>query len=145
MLCSYRPSPHAADATNKAMTDSVLRLAAQIYAPFDERESRRLRQYVAGVEELVASAFFQPGEQTLTLSADLGGQLKSTLVYPGEEAVRAVVGLFRQLYNRQEPTSYNAAGERAAEGLGPTPREPQPPLRPEEPARSAIRVTRRGS
>jgi len=89
------------------MTDSVLRLAAQIYAPFDERESRRLRQYVAGVEELVASAFFQPGEQTLTLSADLGGQLKSTLVYPGEEAVRAVVGLFRQLYNRQEPTSYN--------------------------------------
>lgn len=89
------------------MTDSVLRLAAEIYAPFDERQTRRLRQYVADVEELVESAFFQPGEQTLTLSAEMGGPLQSTLVYPGEEAVRAVVGLFRQLYNHREPTSYN--------------------------------------
>lgn len=89
------------------MSDSVLRLAGQIYSPFDPRETRRLRNYVSDVEELVASAFFQPGEQKLTLSAEMGGPLLSTLVYPGEEAVRAVVGLFRQLYNHHEPTSYD--------------------------------------
>jgi hypothetical protein len=89
------------------MSDSVLRLAAEIYSPFNVRETRRLRGYVSDVEELVGSAFFQPGEQKLTLSADMGGPLQTTLVYPGEEAVRAVVGLFRQLYNHHEPTSYH--------------------------------------
>jgi hypothetical protein len=89
------------------MTDSVLRLAAAIYSPFDARDTRRLQTYVSDVEELVGSAFFQPGEQKLTLSAEMGGLLQSTLVYPGEEAVRAVVGLFRQLYNHHEPTSYH--------------------------------------
>jgi hypothetical protein len=87
--------------------DSVLRLAEEIYTPFDARETRRLRNYISDVEELVASRFFQPGEQKLTLSAKMGGPLQSTLVYPGEEAVRAVVGLFRQLYNHHEPTSYH--------------------------------------
>jgi hypothetical protein len=87
--------------------DSVLRLAAEIYAPFDAHETRRLRGYIADVEELVGSTFFRPGEQKLTLSAELGGPLQSSLTYPGEEAVRAVVGLFRQLYNHHEPTSYH--------------------------------------
>jgi hypothetical protein len=89
------------------MTDSVLRLAAEIYSPFDARESRRLRTYVADVEELVGSTFFQPSEQKLTVSSEIGGPLQTTLAYPGEEAVRAVVGLFRQLYAHHEPTSYH--------------------------------------
>ncbi len=89
------------------MSDSVLRLAAEIYSPFEIRETHRLRGYVYDVEELVGSAFFRPGEQKLTLSAEMGGPLQTTLVYPGEEAVRAVVGLFRQLYNHHEPTSYH--------------------------------------
>jgi hypothetical protein len=89
------------------MPDSVLRLAADIYSPFSPRETRRLRAYVADVEELVASAFFRSGQQTLTLSYEAGGPLQTTLVYPGEEAVRAVVALFRQLYNHQEPTSFH--------------------------------------
>lgn len=84
------------------MPDSVLRLADEIYSPFDTRETRRLRTYVSDVEELVGSAF-QPGEQKLTLSAEMGGPLQSALVYPGEEVVRAVVGL----YNHHEPTSYH--------------------------------------
>ena len=89
------------------MSESVMRLAAEIYSPFDVRESRRLRSYIADVEELVGSAFFHKGEQKLTLSAEMGGELHSVLTYPGEEAVRAVVGLFRQLYNHREPTSYH--------------------------------------
>jgi hypothetical protein len=88
-------------------TESVLRLAADIYTPFGAQETRRLRGYIADVEELVGSTFFQPGEQKLTLSAELGGPLQSSLTYPGEEAVRAVVGLFRQLYNHHEATSYH--------------------------------------
>lgn len=88
-------------------TESVPRLAADIYTPFCTQETRRLRSYIADVEELVGSTFFQPGEQKLTLSAELGGPLQSSLTYPGEEAVRAVVGLFRQLYNHHEPTSYH--------------------------------------
>jgi hypothetical protein len=89
-------------------TDSVLRLAAEIYSPFDARETRRLREYVESVEDLVESAFFKHGKNTVTLSAEAGGPLMSTIDYPGEEAVRAVVGLFRQLYNHHEPTSYNS-------------------------------------
>lgn len=87
--------------------DSVLRQPRQIYAPFDIGETRRLRQYVADVEELVGSSFFSPGEETLTLTSELGGPLQTKLTYAGEEAVRAIVGLFRQLYNHHEPTSYH--------------------------------------
>lgn len=92
---------------DKSGTESVLRLAGDIYTPFDVRETRRLRGYITDVEELVGSKFFQPREQKLTLSAEMGGPLQSSLTYPGEEAVRAVVGLFRQLYNHHEPTSYH--------------------------------------
>ena len=89
------------------MTDSVLRQAAGIYSPFDQRETCRLLAYVKDVEEFVSSTFLRAGGQTLKLSASIGRPLTSSLAYPGEEAVRAVVGLFRQLYNHHEPTSYN--------------------------------------
>lgn len=98
--------PDAASADDAA-DESVLRRAEEIYTPFDGRDTRRLRTYVADVEDLVGSTFFQPGEQKLTISAEMGGPLQSKLVYPGEEAVRAVIGLFRQLYNHREPTSYH--------------------------------------
>lgn len=85
----------------------MLRQAGQIYVAFDVKETRRLRQYVADVEELVGSSFFSPGKEMLTLSSELGAPLQTQLTYAGEEAVRAIVGLFRQLYNHREPTSYN--------------------------------------
>ncbi len=89
------------------MDDSILRKAADIYASFDVRETRRLRDFVADVEALVSSSFFQPGNQTLKISGEAGQPVQSNLQYPGEEAVRAIVGLFRQLYNHREPTSYH--------------------------------------
>ncbi len=61
------------------MTDSVLRLAAEIYAPFDHRETGRLRGYVSDVEELVGSVFFQLGEQKLTLSAEMEDRSRARL------------------------------------------------------------------
>jgi hypothetical protein len=89
------------------MNDSVLTLASEIYSAFDAQESRRLREYVQDVEDLIGSAFFHSGKQRLTISAEAGGPMQTTLAYPGEEAVRAIVGLFRQLYNHHEPTSYH--------------------------------------
>jgi hypothetical protein len=86
--------------------ESCLALAAEIYEPFDLLETKRLRTYVQDVADLITSSFFQTGSQTLTLSFSMGHPLTTRLDYPGEEAVRAVVGLFRQLYNRHEPTSF---------------------------------------
>jgi hypothetical protein len=102
------PYPRRAMSAAPDNTDSALRLADEIYSPFNSSDTRRLRAYVQRMEHLVSSTFFQPGMNTLTLSAEAGGPLKSTLDYPGEEAVRAVVGLFRQLYNHHEQTSYNS-------------------------------------
>jgi len=59
------------------MSDSVLTLASEIYTTFEARESRRLREYVQDVEDLVGSAFFfHSGKQRLTISAEAGGPCK---------------------------------------------------------------------
>jgi hypothetical protein len=65
------------------MPDSVRRLAADLYSPFAARETRTLRGYIADVEELVASAFFQSGQQTLTVSCEMGGPLQKHAHLPG--------------------------------------------------------------
>lgn len=89
------------------MAGSILVQAHAIYDPFDQRETGRLRGYVEDVEELISSRFFGEGTLSLSISIETGGSVTSTLQYPGEEALRAVVGLFRQLYNHHEPTSYH--------------------------------------
>lgn len=89
------------------MAGSILVQAHAIYEPFDQRETGRLRGYVEDVEELISSRFFGEGTLSLSISIETGGSVTSTLQYPGEEALRAVVGLFRQLYNHHEPTSYH--------------------------------------
>jgi hypothetical protein len=89
------------------MSESPLERAAEIYAPFDAGETARLRQYVEDVQDLAASSFFKNPGQKVTLSwSDDDRTLRTELDYAGEEAVRAVVPLFRQLYNPTEPTSY---------------------------------------
>ncbi len=99
--------PSTAPPRLRLVSDSILREPAKIYAPFDPRETGRLRQYVADVDDLVQSSFFRPGDLKLTLSGNMSGAMQSSIEYPGEEAVRAVVGLFRQIYNHHEPTSYH--------------------------------------
>jgi hypothetical protein len=89
------------------VTDSPLSHAAEVYAAFDRTETHRLCQYVADVEELVTSSFFAAGNHSVTISGSTDESLTTTLTYPGEEAVRAVVGIFRQLYLHHEPTSYH--------------------------------------
>jgi hypothetical protein len=90
--------------------ESPLEHISEIYSPFDAADARRLRVYVDDVETLVASSFFKGPALSLTVGGpDLEGQgISEKLDGPNEEAVRAVAGLFRSLYDDNEPTSYNA-------------------------------------
>lgn len=90
-----------------ADVESPLQLASEIYAPFDGAETRRLRHFVADVEGLRHSALFSNPTNIVTISAGINQPLKEKLEFAGEEAVHAVVGRFRQIYNRHEPTSYS--------------------------------------
>jgi hypothetical protein len=88
---------------------SPLRYPAEIYAPFDEGEVFWLRTYVRLVTELTDSSFFNTAkDMSLTIGAETGSPLSEELEYPGEEAVRAIVGPFRQLYNHNERSSFDA-------------------------------------
>lgn len=86
---------------------SPLELAEQIYAPFTHAEVRRLQHFVADVEGLAKSALFSEQQNVFHISADMNGSVEQKLDYNGEEAIHAVVGRFRQLYNTHEPSSYN--------------------------------------
>jgi hypothetical protein len=101
-------SPHSElTLIDVAEPESPLELASEIYAPFDEAETRRLRHFVADVEGLANSALFSNPTNTVTISAGMNEPLKERLEFAGEEAVHAVVGRFRQLYNGHQPSSYN--------------------------------------
>jgi hypothetical protein len=88
--------------------ESPLQLPGDIYAPFTHDEVKRLRHFVADVEGLRQSPLFAEQKNVVHLSAEMGGPLKQELDYNGEDAIHAVVGRFRQRYNRHEPSSYNA-------------------------------------
>jgi hypothetical protein len=90
-----------------AEQESPLQLASQIYAPFTRAEVGRLRHFVDDVEGLAKSSLFSEQQNVFHLSAKINGPLEQKLDYNGEEAIHAVVGRFRQLYNAHEPSSYN--------------------------------------
>lgn len=96
-----------------------------IYAPFDVGESRRLRQFVSNVEQLAASSFFDAPAGKLTISGGTDTPLSTEMPYAGEEAVRAIAGLFRQLYSHTEPTSFPALRNLLSEHIlqHPSPRQ----------------------
>jgi hypothetical protein len=82
--------------------------ADEIYAPFSVVEVRRLRTFAGDVERFLASAFFKDLKLSATLGTPDGmGGLTESLEYPGEEAVHAVSGLFRSLYNHKDPASFH--------------------------------------
>lgn len=81
----------------------------EAFAPFDAAETRRLRRFVKRVEQLRGSSFFEtPGHQ-ITATYAGGGQFNIRAESAGDEAVRAVVGPFRELYTDSEPTSAMSA------------------------------------
>jgi hypothetical protein len=90
-----------------AKPESPLELAEQIYAPFSVAEVRRLRHFVTDVEGLRNAPLFAEQKNVVRLSAGVDEPLTQELDYNGEDAIHAVVGRFRQLYARHEPSSYH--------------------------------------
>lgn len=80
----------------------------EIYSRFDARESALLHGFVSDVEAITESAFFRNPGGSLQIKFAGNEPLTTQLEYAGEEAVRAVVGLFRQLYDHKEPTSFTS-------------------------------------
>jgi hypothetical protein len=78
---------------------------SEVYSRFDDSESRRLLSFADDVKTLVSSRFFDGLKLAVTVGEPGVGD---TLQAPDDETVRAVVGLFRTLYNDHEPTSYVA-------------------------------------
>jgi hypothetical protein len=80
---------------------------AAVYAPFDQAELKRLRNYVDDVDALRQSALFT-NPASYKISGTVGEPIMQQLTYPGEDAIHTVVGRFRQIYTATEPTSCTA-------------------------------------
>jgi hypothetical protein len=89
-----------------AERESSLESASEIYRPFDAAEVKRLRNFVGDIEGLASSVLFTNPTNTVRISAEANQPLKQELDFAGDEAIHAVVGRFRQIFNQHEPTSY---------------------------------------
>src|SRR3954452_5896363 len=88
------------------MPQSALDRPLEIYGRFSAAETRALRRYVELVGELAESSFFKNPGNKVTITGGTDEALRAEMDYAGEESVRAVVPVFRMLYNGQEPTSF---------------------------------------
>jgi hypothetical protein len=86
--------------------ESPLEHVAEIYAPFLTAAARHLRTYVDDVETIAGMAFFANPTRSMTIEGGTDQPLTVKLNDIDDEAVYAVVGLFRSLYVPTEPTSY---------------------------------------
>jgi hypothetical protein len=86
--------------------ESPLEFVTEIYAPFDTAEARHLRTYVDDVETIAGMAFFANPTRSMSIEGGTDQPLTVKLNDIDDEAVYAVVGLFRSLYVPTEPTSY---------------------------------------
>jgi hypothetical protein len=102
-----------------AEDSALIRHANAIYAPFESEDSYWLRVYASDVDQLVASSFFDEGKTLgLTFGADMEcNTFTEALDYPGEEALRAVVLLFRPLYEHNESASFHRTSRRLREHI----------------------------
>jgi hypothetical protein len=71
--------------------ESPLEHAAEIYAPFDAAEAKRLQQYVEDVELLADADFFNCDEWSVKLESRINERVVETLTYPGEKALHQIV------------------------------------------------------
>lgn len=81
-----------------------LREPTKVYTPFDGRETRILRRFVTQVEELAKCTFFEASGGQLRIAGGEEG-MRTELPYAGEEALRAMLPIFRSLYLHNEPAS----------------------------------------
>lgn len=92
------------------MQDAVsLTAPPKAYDTFTEEEVLRLRRFSRQVRELERSSFFKhPGHQIKATLVGSGQAREIRVDSPGEEAVRAVVLIFRELYTDSNETSARA-------------------------------------
>ncbi|HEX3804789.1 MAG TPA: hypothetical protein VHV75_18335 [Solirubrobacteraceae bacterium] len=77
---------------------------ADIYGPFTAAERTTLMTFVADVRRLGKMRFFDQVPRSASLNWGAEGP-QATMDEPDDEAVRAVVSAFRQIYASDEPTS----------------------------------------
>jgi hypothetical protein len=82
--------------------------AAEAYTPFSDEEVRRLERFTDRVRALGNSSFFEHPGHRMKATFTQGYVFDVRVDSPGEEAVRAVMPLFRELYTDENPTSARA-------------------------------------
>lgn len=90
------------------MNASPLEQPGDIYRPFTHAESDVLRGFVQDVRRLGEMRFFSQVPRQASLTWEAGQPWRAEMEEPDDEAVRAAVTLFRQLYNHNEPGSFSA-------------------------------------
>jgi hypothetical protein len=79
---------------------------AGIYTPFDEREITHMRRFVRQVDRLRSFSFFAHPPHRMKATLHSGGTVTDIRAdAPSDEAVTAVMPIFRELYNPQNTTS----------------------------------------
>src|SRR5689334_6080494 len=90
------------------MPMSLLDAPKSIYRPFSRPESDVLRGFVENVRRLGTMRFFKEVPQQATQTIGDNGML-SKMDEPDDEAVRAAITQFRQIYDHNEPNSFQHA------------------------------------
>lgn len=80
---------------------------AEAFRPFEEEEIEVLRGFVEDVRKLGGMRFYSQVSGKITLKSKRGGPLVAETTEPDDEALRAALTLFRQLYSHGEPGSFN--------------------------------------
>lgn len=81
---------------------------AEIYEPFTAEEREVLSTFVGNVRSLGKMRFFDQVPKSASITYDATGT-RAEMVDPEDEAVRAAITLFRQIYTETEPASAAAA------------------------------------
>ena len=80
-----------------------------VYRPFTTVESHLLRRFHDGARRLGGMKFFEEVPAKVTISFDRDVGLDSQMAEPDDEALRAALTQFRQLYKPNEPHSFHQA------------------------------------
>lgn len=79
----------------------------EIYRPFTEAETAILRDFVANARLLRGMRLFQQTPKRASVNWDVDTGFKNEMDEPEDEAVRAALTVFRQLYKPSEAHSFN--------------------------------------
>jgi len=86
--------------------DSPLEHAADVYRPFNRAESGMLRGFVLDARRLGRMKFFAQVPSRASWKVSEEG-VSSNMTKPDDEALRAAITQFRQIYNPNEPHSFD--------------------------------------